>query len=117
VVSRLSGVPIRRLTLLTYVISGFCAGLAGLLLLSMNGQGYVGIGDPYLLSSIAAVVLGGAFIFGGRGSYLGTIAGSVLLVTMTASITVVNASEGWRSVILGCLILGMPPLSGREHSR
>jgi ribose transport system permease protein len=59
VVSRLSGVPIRRLTLATYVISGFCAGLAGLLLLSMNGQGYVGIGDPYLLSSIAAVVLGG----------------------------------------------------------
>jgi hypothetical protein len=51
--SRLSGVPIRRLTLATYVISGFCAGLAGLLLLSLNGQGYVGIGDPYLLSSIA----------------------------------------------------------------
>jgi ribose transport system permease protein len=117
VVSRLSGAPIRRLTLLTYVISGFCAGLAGLLLLSMNGQGYVGIGDPYLLSSIAAVVLGGTSILGGRGSYLGTIAGSVLLVTMTALITVVNASEGWRSVILGCLILGMLPLSGREQSR
>jgi ribose transport system permease protein len=53
VVSTLSGVPIRRLTLVTYIVSGFCAGLAGLLLLSMNGQGYVGIGDPYLLSSIA----------------------------------------------------------------
>ena len=68
VASRLSGVPIRRLTLATYVISGFCAGLAGLLLLSMNGQGYVGIGDPYLLSSIAAVVLGGTSILGGQGS-------------------------------------------------
>ena len=117
VVSRLSGVPIRRLTLATYVISGLCAGLAGLLLLSMNGQGYVGIGDPYLLSSIAAVVLGGTSILGGQGSYLGTIAGAVLLVTMTALITVVNASEGWRSVILGCLILGMLPLSGRDQSR
>ena len=117
VVSRLSGVPIRRLTLATYVISGFCAGVAGLLLLSMNGQGYVGIGDPYLLSSIAAVVLGGTSILGGRGSYLGTIAGAILLVTMTALITVVNASEGWRSVILGCLILGMLPLSGRDQSR
>ena len=101
----------------TYVISGFCAGLAGLLLLSMNGQGYVGIGDPYLLSSIAAVVLGGTSILGGQGSYLGTIAGAVLLVTMTALITVVNASEGWRSVILGCLILAMLPLSGRDQSR
>jgi ribose transport system permease protein len=117
VVSRLSGVPIRRLTLAIYVISGFCAGLAGLLLLSMNGQGYVGIGDPYLLSSIAAVVLGGTSILGGQGTYLGTIAGAVLLVTMTALITVVNASEGWRSVILGCLILAMLPLSGRDQSR
>lgn len=117
VVSKLSGAPIRRLTLATYVISGFCAGVAGLLLLSMNGQGYVGIGDPYLLSSIAAVVLGGTSILGGRGSYLGTIAGAILLVTMTALITVVNASEGWRSVILGCLILGMLPLSGRDQSR
>lgn len=116
-VSQLSGVPIRFLTLAIYVVSGLCAGLAGLLLLSMNGQGYVGIGDPYLLSSIAAVVLGGTSILGGRGTYLGTIAGSVLLVTMTALITVVNASEGWRSVILGCLILGMLPLSGRDQSR
>ena len=117
VVSTLSGAPIRRLTLVTYVVSGFCTGLAGLLLLSMNGQGYVGIGDPYLLSSIAAVVLGGTSILGGRGSYLGTIAGAVLLVTMTALITVVNASEGCRSVILGCLILGMLPLSGHDQSR
>jgi ribose/xylose/arabinose/galactoside ABC-type transport system permease subunit len=56
-------------------------------------------------------------ILGGQGSYLGTIAGAVLLVTMTALITVVNASEGWRSVILGCLILAMLPLSGRDQSR
>ena len=53
---------------------GLCAGLAAMVLLSMNGQGYVGIGDPYLLSSIAAVVLGGTSILGGRGTYLGTIA-------------------------------------------
>jgi ribose transport system permease protein len=56
-------------------------------------------------------------ILGGQGSYLGTIAGAVLLVPMTALITVVNASEGWRSVILGCLILAMLPLSGRDQSR
>jgi ribose transport system permease protein len=116
-VSKLSGVPIRRLTLATYVISGLCSGLAGLLLLSMNGQGYVGIGDPYLLFSIAAVVLGGTSILGGQGTYFGTIAGAVLLVTMTALITVVNASEGWRSVILGSLILAMLPLSGRDQTR
>ncbi len=53
----------------------------------MNGHGYVGIDDPYLLSSIAAVLLGGPSILGGRGGYLGTIAGAILLVTMTALIT------------------------------
>jgi ribose transport system permease protein len=106
-VSQLSGVPVQRITLWIYVVAGICAGIAGLLLLAMNGQGYVGIGDPYLLSSIAAVVLGGTSILGGQGTYLGTIAGAVLLVTMTALITVINASQGWRSVILGCLILGL----------
>ncbi len=116
-VSRLSGVPVQRMTLWVYVVAGLCSGMAGLLLLSMNGQGYVGIGDPYLLSSIAAVVLGGTSILGGQGTYFGTIAGAVLLVTMTALITVINASEGWRSMILGCLILGLLPLSGRGQSR
>jgi ribose transport system permease protein len=115
--SRLSGVAVKRVTLLVYLASGFTSGLAGLLLLANNGQGYVGIGDPYLLSSIAAVVLGGTSILGGRGSYAGTIAGAILLVTMTALITVVNASAGWRNIILGCLLLAMLPLSGRDNTR
>ena len=115
-VSHISGIPVARLTLIIYAVAGLCAGMAGLLLLSMNGQGYVGIGDPYLLSSIAAVALGGTSILGGRGSYMGTIAGAVLLVSMTALITVLNASEGWRSVILGSLILVMLPISGRSQT-
>ena len=82
------------------------SGLAGCCVLGMNRQGYVGIGDPYLLASIAAVVLGGTSILGGRGTYAGTIAGAILLVTITALITVVNASPGWRSILFGSLILG-----------
>jgi len=81
----------------------------------MNGQGYTGIGDPYLLTSIAAVVLGGTPILGGRGSYAGTIAGALLLSSMAALITMLNASAGWRSVILGCLILALLPLSSRSR--
>ena len=97
------------MTFIIYVIAGLCAGLAGLVLLAMNGQGYTGIGDPYLLTSIAAVVLGGTPILGGRGSYAGTIAGALLLSSMAALITMLNASAGWRSVILGCLILALLP--------
>ncbi|PBC05070.1 ABC transporter permease [Mesorhizobium sp. WSM3860] len=113
----LSGVPITSTTLAVYGISGFTAGLAGVLVLGMNGQGYVGIGDPYLLASIAAVVLGGTSILGGLGTYAGTIPGAILLVTITALITVVNASPGWRSILFGSLILGLLLLSGRERAR
>ncbi|RUV72522.1 MAG: ABC transporter permease [Mesorhizobium sp.] len=113
----LSGVPVASTTLAVYGISGFTSGLAGVLVLGMNGQGYVGIGDPYLLASIAAVVLGGTSILGGLGTYAGTIPGAILLVTITALITVVNASPGWRSILFGSLILGLLLLSGREQTR
>ncbi|RWK44169.1 ABC transporter permease [Mesorhizobium sp.] len=113
----LSGVPVASTTLAVYAISGFTSGLAGVLVLGRNGQGYVGIGDPYLLASIAAVVLGGTSILGGLGTYAGTIPGAILLVTITALITVVNASPGWRSILFGSLILGLLLLSGREQAR
>lgn len=113
----LSGVPVNATTIAVYGISGFTAGLAGVLVLGMNGQGYVGIGDPYLLASIAAVVLGGTSILGGLGTYAGTMPGALLLVTITALITVVNASPGWRSILFGSLILGLLLLSGRESAR
>ena len=115
--ARLSGVNDKRNTLLVFTLSGFFAGLAGLLILGMNRQGYVGIGDPYLMTSIAAVVLGGTSILGGRGTYAGTIPGAILLVTTTALITVVNASPGWRSIMFGSLILGLLLISGREARR
>jgi ribose transport system permease protein len=117
VAAELSGVPVRATTIAVYGICGFTSGLAGLLLLGMNGQGYVGIGDPYLLTSIAAVVLGGTSILGGTGTYAGTIPGAILLVTITALITVVNASPGWRSILFGALILVLLLLSGREAAR
>lgn len=115
--ARLSGVSVTRNTLILYALSGFFAGLAGILVLGMNRQGYVGIGDPYLLTSIAAVVLGGTSILGGRGTYAGTIPGAILLVTTTALITVVNASPGWRSIMFGTLILALLLISGREARR
>jgi ribose transport system permease protein len=115
--SALSGVNVQKTTMAVYAVSGLTAGLAGVLVLGMNGQGYVGIGDPYLLASIAAVVLGGTSILGGSGSYAGTIPGAILLVTITALITVVNASAGWRSILFGSLILLLLLLSGRESQR
>ena len=113
----LSGVNVPATSLALYAASGLAAGLAGVLALGTNGQGYVGIGDPYVLTSIAAVVLGGTSILGGLGGYAGTIPGAVLLVTLSGLITVVNASPGWRSILFGSLILGLLLVSGREAPR
>lgn len=115
--AELSGVPVAATTVAVYAFSGLTAGMAGVLVLGMNGQGYVGIGDPYLLASIAAVVLGGTSILGGSGTYAGTIPGALLLVTITALITVVNASPGWRAILFGSLILGLLLFAGREAAR
>lgn len=112
--ARLSGVSVTKHTLILYALSGLFSGMAGILILGMNRQGYVGIGDPYVLTSIAAVVLGGTSILGGRGTYAGTIPGAILLVTTTALITVINASPGWRSIMFGTLILTLLLISGRE---
>jgi ribose transport system permease protein len=112
--TRLSGADVRAATIAAYALSGFFSGVAGLLLLGMNRQGSVGIGEPYLLGSIAAVVLGGTSILGGRGTYLGTVAGSLLLITITALITVVNTQPGWRSILFGALILALL-LTARER--
>jgi ribose transport system permease protein len=115
--AKYSGVKVNASQLVAFSLSGFFAGLAGLLILGINQQGYVGIGTPYLLTSIAAVVLGGTSILGGRGSYAGTIPGALLLVTATALITVIHASTGWRSIMLGGLILAILLISGREARR
>ncbi|MFK4826013.1 ABC transporter permease [Paenochrobactrum sp. BZR 588] len=117
VATRLSGVNVKGNIIALYALSAFFAGLAGLVLLGMNRQGYVGIGEPYVLLSIAAVVLGGTSILGGRGTYAGTIPAAILLVTASALIIMVNASPGLRSILFGTLILVLLMISGREARR
>ena len=73
--SYLAGVNVRLVTVLLYMLSGLFAALAGILLVGFGGQASLGMGDPYLFQSIAAVVIGGVYMLGGRGHYLGTAAG------------------------------------------
>jgi ribose transport system permease protein len=96
-----------------FAISGALSAFTGMLLAGYSSKAYQAMGDPYLLPAIAAVVLGGTRILGGRGTYLGTIMG-VLVVTLLQSILgIVQMPEAGRQVIYGLVILSMLLAYGR----
>ena len=75
------------------------------------------MGDAYLLPAIAAVVLGGTSILGGRGTYLGTVAGVILITLLQSILSVMQMDEWGRQIIYGVVIIAMLLLYGRERTR
>jgi ribose transport system permease protein len=104
-VATLSGVPVVRTTITAYAISGTMAALAGILLTGYSRQAYLGMGDPYLFTSIAAVAIGGVSILGGSGSYLGAIAGALVLTILTGVLPILRLDAGALKIIYGLVIL------------
>jgi ribose transport system permease protein len=104
-VAEFSGVPTGRVTILTYTLSGSTAALAGILLTGFTGQAYLGMGDPYLFTSIAAVAIGGVSILGGSGHYVGTIAGALVLTILAGLLPALDLSNGALLVVYGLVIL------------
>jgi ribose transport system permease protein len=111
----LAGVNVKLVTLSLYALSGMFAALAGIVLVSYSGQPTLGMGDPYLFQSIAAAVIGGISILGGRGNYLGTVAGAVSLVALISLLQAENMPEYGRSIVYGVAILAVLVLFGREE--
>ena len=109
----LSGIDTRRVTLLCFVIAGACSAAAGVLLTGYSTKAYQAMGDAYLLPAIAAVVLGGTHILGGRGSYLGTVVGVVLITLLQSILSVMQIPEMGRQVIYGVVIIVMLLVYGR----
>jgi ribose transport system permease protein len=112
----LSGVGVRGVTVALYTLSGVFAALAGIALVAYGGQPSLGLGDPYLFESIAAVVVGGVSILGGRGHYLGVIAGSLTLVAVTTFLQAQRVPEYGRLMIYGMVILTILFAYGREKA-
>jgi ribose transport system permease protein len=104
-VARLSGVRVPAVLIGVYALSAVCSTLAGVLLAGFSSQAFLGMGDDYLLPSIAAVVIGGASILGGRGHYTGTFGGALFLALLTAVLAAVSVSEATREIIFGVVIL------------
>ncbi len=113
--SYLAGVNVRLVTTLLYALSGFFAALAGVLLVGFGGQASLGMGTPYLFQSIAAVVIGGVYMLGGRGHYLGAAAGAVTLVALVSVLLAMNMPDYGRNIIYGVVILILLLLYGREE--
>ena len=109
----LSGVDTRRVVLIAFVVSGGLSAFGGVLLAGYASKAAQSMGDTYLLPSIAAVVLGGTSILGGRGSYLGTVAGVILITLLQSILSVMQMPEAGRQIIYGVVIIAMLLLYGR----
>lgn len=113
--ARLAGISRSSTLLSVYVFSSVMAALAGIALAGYTGSGDFGIGDTYLFPSIGAVVIGGTSILGGRGSYIGTIAGILILGTIDSILTLSNIAAAGRQIATGLAILVVLVLYARER--
>jgi ribose transport system permease protein len=109
----LSGIDTRRVVLIAFAVSGGLAAFGGVLLGGYASKAAQAMGDAYLLPAIAAVVLGGTSILGGRGSYLGTVAGVILITLLQSILSVMQMPEAGRQIIYGVVIVAMLLLYGR----
>jgi ribose transport system permease protein len=107
VASRLAGVRTWQVLLFVYAICGALSAGAGILLVGFNNAADLGIAAPFLLPSVAAVVIGGTSIFGGLGGYSGTILGALILTVLDSLLTILNASQAVRQIIYGLIVLAL----------
>lgn len=108
--AKLSGVRAWQVYLALYALSGLIAAVAGLLYLGMIRQTSLSLANPLLLPSVAAAVIGGTSIFGGRGSFAGAIVGALILRVLDTMLTLLQMPEGARTALFGIIILAVTAL-------
>jgi erythritol transport system permease protein len=115
--AELSGVPVRRVKVQVYVISGVCASLAGIILASTLTSASPTAGDTYELTAIAAVVIGGAALTGGRGTVRGTLLGAFVIGFLSDGLVIVGVSAYWQTVFMGAVIVVAVLLNTLQYGR
>jgi ribose transport system permease protein len=98
----------------TFTVSGLFSALTGSLLLGWSGGGFIGVGEPYLFTTLAAVVIGGTSLLGGQGGYGFTVIGVLVLQVLTSFLVGVGLKYEWQQFIYGLLILPMVALYARS---
>ena len=100
-----AGIDTKRNIALIYTLSGVCAGLAAILYLARFSAGAPQAGEPLLLDSIAMVVIGGASLFGGSGTIVGTLIGALIIATIQFGLVVINVEPFWQFIAVGLIII------------
>jgi erythritol transport system permease protein len=103
--AQLSGVPVKRVQTRIYVLAGLCAGVVGVLQVANISSSTADLGTFYELNAIAAVVIGGAALSGGRGTVRGTIIGAFVIGFLANGLVIVGVSPFWQKVITGAVII------------
>jgi ribose transport system permease protein len=103
--ARLSGVPTRRISIMTFVISGGLAGLAGIMAVSRIGSAQPTAGEGYELNAIAAAVIGGTSLMGGEGSVLGSFVGALIMAVIATGLDHMMVSQFIQEVVIGGMII------------
>ena len=111
--ANVSGIRVHRVKIWVYIINGALSGLAGILLASRISSGQPNSGLGYELDAIAAVVIGGTSLFGGRGTMLGTIVGVLIIGVINNGLNLLNVSSYWQQIIKGLIIAGAVILDQR----
>lgn len=103
--AELSGVPVKRVQVIVYVLSGVCSAIAGLVLSSQLTSAGPTAGTTYELTAIAAVVIGGAALTGGRGTVRGTLLGAFVIGFLSDGLVIIGVSSYWQTVFTGAVIV------------
>jgi ribose transport system permease protein len=100
-----TGIPVDRHVIKLYVLSAATAGIAGFLSTLRFTAGSAVIGDPLLLSSIAAVIIGGVSLFGGAGTVTGTVIGALIIAVLTTGLVMLNVEAFWQFIVVGVVVI------------
>ena len=107
VAARLSGVRVWQVLVALYMLSALLAALAGFLIAGLVKTASLNLAEQTVLPAVAAAVIGGTSIMGGRGGYSGTILGALILTVMTTLLTVLQMPEAVRQILFGAIIVGV----------
>jgi len=113
--ARLSGVRVPRVVVATYALSGLLSAFGGFVLLGFTRTVFLNLGEPYLFPSIAAVVVGGTVLAGGKGSYFGTMSGALVLTLIQSLLTAAQLQEAFQLMVLGVILLALLSIYGRQR--